>query len=187
MSRLHVLTEAAVMVALAFILSNIAMFQLPWGGSITMFSTLPIVVFSLRHSTKWGVGMAAVYSLTQLLQGFNHVLYGQTFYFIFLCTLLDYLLAYTAIGLTGAIARLIGKKTAGIAAATVLTGLMRLLCSFLSGILIWSSYAPEGTPVWIYSLSYNASWLLPDLLPVVVAVVLLSRVKALHLTPSRAY
>ncbi len=64
---------------------------------------------------------------------------------------------------------------------------LRFLCSFLSGILIWSSHA-EGMPVWIYSLTYNGSYMLVEMIiTVVVAVVLISVIDRVpHRTPKQA-
>ncbi len=184
MSRTATLVEGALMVALAFVLSFIPLFKMPWGGTVTAFSTLPILLMSLRHGGRWGVAAAAVYSLLQVMQGMDSVVAASTAPAMLLCVLLDYVLAYTALGFAGPIAKKFTSPTGGLVVAVVATGLFRLLCSFLSGIVIWGAYAPEGMPVWLYSLSYNASWLLPDLAIVLVAAVLLSRVKNLHLLPA---
>ncbi|MFV0412330.1 MAG: energy-coupled thiamine transporter ThiT [Oscillospiraceae bacterium] len=185
MSRTAILVEAALMVALSFVLSLIPFFELPWGGSITCFSTLPIILVSLRHSSKWGLATATVYGFLQMLQGIDNVVAAKTLPAMVLCALLDYILAYACVGLTGAIARRFKNPTAGLAGGIVATGLMRLACSFLSGILIWGAWAPEGVSVWWYSLSYNMGWCLPDVAIVLVAALLLSRVKALHLLPEQ--
>ncbi len=183
MSRTAVLVESALMVALAFVLSFIPLFKMPWGGTVTAFSTLPILLVSFRHGGRWGVASAAVYGLLQMMQGMDSVAVVPTIPAMVLCVLLDYLLAYTGLGFAGPIAKKIPSPTGGLVVGIVATGLFRLLCSFLSGILIWGAYAPEGTPVWVYSLGYNAGWLLPDLAIVLAAALLLSRVKSLHLLP----
>lgn len=183
MSHTAVLVEAALMVALSFVLSLIPFLRLPWGGSITCFSTLPIIMMSLRHNAKWGVATAAVYGLLQMMQGMDSVVAAATPLAMVGCALLDYVLAYACVGFTGTIARGLGGGTAGMAVGIVSTGLMRLACSFLSGILIWSAWAPEGMPVWWYSLSYNVGWCLPDVAIVLIAALLLSRISALHLLP----
>ena len=185
MSRTAILVEGALMVALAFILSIIPFIELPWGGSITLFSTLPIFIMSLRHGAKWGVGTAAVYSLLQLTQGMDSVVAvpAKTIFTMVLCALLDYVLAYTVLGFTGPIARRFKNPTGGLAVGICATGLVRYLLSVLSGILLWGQWAWDGWPVWIYSFAYNALWCLPDLAIVLAAALLLSRVKALGLIP----
>jgi thiamine transporter len=189
MSRTAILVEGALMVALAFVLSMIPFIELPWGGSVTLFSTLPLFLMGLRHGLKWGVGTAAVYSVLQLLQGLDSVaaVPAKTFFTMALCALLDYLLAYTVLGFSGGIARRFGNHPiGGLAAGIAVTGLARYLCSVLSGGLLWWEYAWEGWPVWPYSAAYNALWCLPDLAIVLAAALLLSRVKALALVPQAA-
>ncbi|MDL2218909.1 energy-coupled thiamine transporter ThiT [Ruminococcaceae bacterium OttesenSCG-928-O06] len=187
MSRTAVLVEGALMVALAFVLSYLSFQPLPWGGDITLLSTLPIVMMSLRHGAKWGVGTAGVYSLLQLVQGMPNVVAVpvKTVWTMALCALLDYVLAYTALGFSGPIAQRFKHRTAGIAAGIALTGLARFACSFLSGVLIWGQFAWDGWPVWLYSLAYNASWCLPDVFLTLVAALLLSRVRVLGLLPQQ--
>ena len=185
MSKTSILVEGALMIALAFVLSMIPFIQLPWGGDITLFSTLPIVLMSLRHGGKWGVGTAAVYSLLQLVQGMENVVAvpAKTIFTMVLCALLDYVLAYTVLGFTGPIARRFKNPTRGLVAGIAITGLLRFLFSFLSGLLLWGQWAWEGWPVWLYSLAYNALWCLPDVAIVLLAALLLSRVKVLGLLP----
>lgn len=183
MSKTAILVEGALMVALAFVLSIIPFFHLPWGGSITCFSTLPIVLMSFRHGLKWGLGSAAVYGVLQAFQGMDSVAAAKYVWAMVLCALLDYILAYACIGLSGPIARRFKNPTGGLVVGITATGLMRLACSFVAGIVIWGAWAPEGMPVWIYSLSYNAGWCLPDVGIVLGATLLLSRVPALHILP----
>ena len=185
MSRTSVLVEGALMVGLAYVLSIIPFIELPWGGSITLFSTLPIFIMSLRHGGKWGLATAGVYSLLQLMQGMDSVVSvpAKTLFTMVLCALLDYVLAYTVLGLAGSIARRFKNPTRGLAAGICITGLVRYFFSFLSGLILWGQWAWEGWPVWLYSLAYNALWCLPDQAIVLVAALLLSRVKALNLIP----
>ena len=63
------LVEGAVMVALAFGLSCVKLFELPYGGTITFLSMLPIVVYSIRNGVASGLMCSFVYALTQLAQG----------------------------------------------------------------------------------------------------------------------
>lgn len=173
------------MVALAYVLSMIPFISLPWGGDITCFSTLPIIVMSLRHGGKWGLGTAAVYSLAQLMQGMGSVVAvpAKTFVAMAACGLLDYVVAYTVLGLAGPIAHRFKNATGGLVVGIACSGLLRYLCSFLSGLVLWGEYAWEGWPVWLYSLAYNGAWCLPDIAIVLIAAVLLSRVKVLGLLP----
>ena len=49
------LVETGILLAIATVLSVIQPFQLPFGGGITIFSMLPVVLLSYRHGVKWGL------------------------------------------------------------------------------------------------------------------------------------
>ncbi len=180
MSRTAILVEGALMVALAFGLSSIYRFEMPLGGSVTIFSTLPIILMSLRHNIYWGFATAGLYSVLQLFQGLKNLSYLHTWWAVLLCILLDYILAYSCLALTGPLARRFKNATLGISFGILLTGIMRFTCSFFSGILIWPPGA--GTSAVVHSFLYNITWSGPDVLIVLVATLLLSRVPALGLT-----
>ena len=91
--------------------------------------------------------------------------------------MLDYVLAFTVLGAANLFAAIFKKfKVVGYAVGAVAVGILRFLCSFVSGIVLWGEYAPEGTPVWIYSLLYNGSYMLPNTVISVVAIVLICMV-----------
>ncbi|MDL2323691.1 energy-coupled thiamine transporter ThiT [Ruminococcaceae bacterium OttesenSCG-928-A16] len=186
MSRTAVLVEAALMVALAFALSAIPGIKLPRGGTISWFSTLPIIIFSFRHGLKWGLASATVYGILQAMQGMDSIFYVKTLAAMLLCALLDYILAYACLGFAGPIAGRFKNPTLGLVVGVGTTGLMRFVFSFFSGWIIWGPYTDTALPMWIYSLGYNATWCLPDVAIVLVAALLLSRVKALHILPQPA-
>lgn len=185
MSRTAVLVETALMVAMAFVLSYVKVFEAPLGGSVTLCATLPLLVLSLRHNIRWSVAAAAVFGVLQAVQGLHNILYVKTLPLMIGVFLLDYFLAYFCLGFAGPIARRFKNGTLGLCAAILATGLMRFGCSFLSGILIYASYVPEGWSVWGWSLAYNGSWCGIDTAIVLVAALALSRVKILHLIPAK--
>lgn len=102
-SKTRMLVEGAMMVALATVLSYIRIFKFPWGRSITLFSMLPIVLFSLKYGVKQGLLCSFVFSLIQFGQGVTDGLFGWglTAFMLVACILLDYLGAYTVIGIAG--------------------------------------------------------------------------------------
>ncbi|MDR0221833.1 MAG: energy-coupled thiamine transporter ThiT [Lachnospiraceae bacterium] len=187
-NKTRILTESAVLVAVAVVLSLLSLFlHMPWGGSVTPAATLPVIVVSLRYGVKWGVLAALTYSLTQLLLGFSNVVAvpAPTLGSMVLCALLDYVLAYTLIGMAGGIARGFARRELGLAVAILATGLGRYLCSVLSGAVLWGEYAWEGWSVVPYSMAYNAIWCGPDVAITLVAGLLLLRVPALDIMPVR--
>lgn len=168
------LTRSAIMIALACVLSIFAVFKMPNGGSITFASMAPIIVISLMYDTKWALFTSFAYSLVQMLLD-SIAPPTQDFGSYLLVILLDYVLAFTVIGLAGPIARRFRNPVTGAAVGSITVVLLRLCCSFLSGILIWSVYAPEGMPVWLYSLSYNSSYMIPEAVVTGIVVALLVR------------
>lgn len=52
--KTHALVESAIMIALATVLSYVKVWEMPWGGAITLCSMLPIILVSVKYGTKWG-------------------------------------------------------------------------------------------------------------------------------------
>ena len=174
-SKTRILVEGALMIALSTVLSMIQIPLMPHGGSITLFSMVPILVMSYRHGAKWGIMTAFVNSLIQLVQGLGNLAYCQTLTAQVGCVLLDYLLAFTVLGFACLIAKPFRNRTVGVGVSAFVVCLLRFLCSFLSGVLVWGNLN-EGLSAWTYSLVYNASYMLPETLLTVVAAVLLIKV-----------
>jgi len=173
-TNVRTLVEGAMLIALATILSYIKLFELPYGGSITL-EMLPLVIMGLRNGTKWGCLTGFVHGLLQMIIGFSNVLYCATLLSQIGCILLDYLLAFTVLGLAPVFVGICGKnKKLGYVVGSVIAGLLRFACSFLSGWLLWGSYAPEGTGPVIYSLTYNGSYMIPDIIILAVVVAILA-------------
>ena len=164
--RTRMLAEGAVMVALATVLSFIQIVKFPWGGSITVLSMLPIAVFSLRYGVKYGFAVSFVFSLIQFGQGIIDGVFGWGLTPIALigCIFLDYIGAYTVLGIAGVFGN---KKFGGIIGGTVLALVLRFALHFLIGVLIfhsfgelWNGFSTDNT--WLYSLLYNGAYMLPE-------------------------
>ncbi len=157
------LTQSALMIALALVLSMMKLFHLANGGSITPASMAPIILIALMYDVKWGLFTSVTYSLAQMVEGF-YPPPVQSFGNFVLVILLDYVLAFGALGFAGLFARPFKhNRVLGGIVATLGVIFCRFFCSFLSGILIWGVYAPEGTPVWIYSLGVNGGIMLGEM------------------------
>ena len=171
-SQIRALIECALMVALAVVLDLIPMPKWPNGGSISI-AAVPIIYISYRHGFPWGVGCGLVYSAVQMITGFYPPPTG-TFLGYVGVVMLDYVLAFSAFGLADLFAKPFGKRRIigyGVGAAAV--NIIRFLCSFLSGWIIWDSYAPEGQAPWLYSLTYNGGYMLPNAVLCAFVIVLL--------------
>ncbi len=171
------MVEGAMLIAMATLLSYWKLYDLPQGGSITL-EMIPLVIMAYRNGTKWGVMTGFVHGLLQMIIGFKNVMYCATLLAQGRCILCDYVLAFAVLGLAPAFAARVKKtRLAAVVAGSVCAGFLRFVCSFLSGWLLWGSYAPEGQAPVIYSLVYNGSYMVPNI--VIMAVVVAALYKAL--------
>lgn len=158
---------AAVCIAMSFALSYLRIVKLPQGGSITLASLLPLMLYSYMFGTKKGVFAGMIYGVLQAFQD-TYILHPAQF-------LLDYPLAFSAIGLAGMFARTDSLRYPQVkfALGAVVAGVGRLAMHFVSGIFAFGEFAPEGQPVALYSFIYQASYVLPDIAIVIVVGALL--------------
>ena len=160
-TRLLAMVEGALMVALTVVLDLLPLPSWPQGGSITV-AMIPVIYYSYRRGAKWGLMAGVVHAAVQMLLGWYAPPAG-TIGATVLCVLLDYVLAFALLGGADVIARLFGgHRLVGYGIGALCVTLIRFVCSFLSGVLLWGSYAPEGVNVWIYSLTYNGSYMIPN-------------------------
>ncbi len=167
--RVQMLTEGGIMIALAAILSQITPFQMPQGGSISLGGMVPILLYAVR----WGAGPGV---LVGIAFGILDFILRPSFFSI-PQMLLDYPIAYGMLGIAG-----FGKRAAenenGLIPMVVFSviGIIgRYAAAVASGFVFFANYAPAGMdPLW-YSITYNASYLLPDAAIAVLLLVLLYR------------
>ena len=180
MKNTKILVEGAVMVALATVLSFIRVFKLPWGGSITLLSMLPIALFSIKRGVECGLIVSFLFSLIQFFQGVMDGLFGWGLSPLMLiaCILLDYIFAFTVLGLAGIFRK---KGLVGWILGISLAIGLRFFVHFLSGVVIWQSFGDlwEGFSTEnsvVYSLLYNGCYMLPELIFTLIAAVALLKV-----------
>lgn len=152
------MTECAVMVALAVLCSFIKVWEMPQGGSIAL-TMVPLFVISYRRGWVAGIVTGAIYGAISMI--YAGVIYHP------MSILLDYVLAFSLVGISGFFKKsnfgIISGVTAGVAG--------RFLSSLVSGAVLFAEYAPEGQNPWIYSLVYQATYLIPEL--IISAVIML--------------
>ena len=165
------ITESAILAALGFVLSLIRIKFLPWGGAITCLSMLPILLIGYRHGLGWGLGAGLVTGLLQSLQDGALAPPSSGLLTYAGMMALDYIVAFGVLGLSG----LFRKRRNGLFYASIVCILLRYACHTASGVILWGSYAWDGWSVFPYSLVYNGSYMLPELLLTAVAAWFLSR------------
>ncbi len=179
-NKTKILVEGAVMVALATVLSYIRIFRLPWGGSITLLSMLPIVLFSIRRGLGAGLTVSFVFSLVQFTQGIVDGIFGWglTPGMLIACILLDYIVAFTVLGLAGIFRK---KGFTGWVGGIALAVVLRFVCHFLSGVVVWKSFGElwngfSTDNTFLYSFLYNGSYMLPELIFTLIGAIALLKV-----------
>lgn len=141
------LAISALLIALAIILEQIKLFEMPQGGSVTLFGTLPIILCAYLLGTRSGV-------LAGMCVGLLNLMFGP--YIIHpVQMLMDYPLAFGAMGLAG----LAREQKNGLTKGYIIGVLGRYVCAVLSGVIFFGSYAPEGFSALTWSLWYNITYL----------------------------
>lgn len=143
----RMLANAAICMALSFLLSYIRLFKLPQGGSVTAASLLPIIAFAYSYGTAPGLVVGIAYGFLQMIQDPWIVSPIQA--------VLDYPLAFGCIALAGVARKL--PDAYGWLVGVLLAGVGRFVCHVLSGVVFFAEYA-EGTGLspFVYSVSYNS-------------------------------
>lgn len=164
-NRTFRLVFSAVMVALATVLSVIPVMALPFGGSVTLFSQVPIIAVSWIFGIPWGLATGFVYSIMQILfGGIGNFSYVQGMLAYTILVFADYVVPFTCLGFGGMFKNTIKNTYLAAVTGTVLVCVIRFISHFISGATIWTEYAPDTVwnAVFAYSASYNASYMVPE-------------------------
>ena len=156
---------AAICIAMSFALSYLRIVRMPQGGSITPASLLPLMLYAFMFGAKKGIFAWFIYGLLQALQSPDGVIHPAQF-------VLDFPLAFACMGLAGLFANLKALNKlpqVQFLLGGIIAGLGRFIMHFISGTFAFGAYAPEGQPAWLYSLGYQAGYVLPDVAIAVVA------------------
>ena len=122
------LTESAIMIALATILSLLKLVDLPYGGSITLASMLPILLIAYRYGTAWGMLTGFVHGVVQFVLGTSVLSYVTGALSVAAVIVFDYFLAFAVIGLGGLFRKRIKRQSAALLAGAIAAGFFRYIC-----------------------------------------------------------
>ena len=202
------LTESAMLLALAIVLELVSkMFipEMPFGGQVTLVSMLPVVLISYRHGVRWGLVAGLGYAIIEMALGARVVAGAfQPGYFgdgvmllqAFIMCALDYLAAFTVLGLGGCFRGKLGKPGTELMLGSIVALGCRYVCHIASGYILFSAWAEwfftqDGFPAWggvlveslspqmlgfVYSLVYNGMYMLPEMLLTAAAALLVGRI-----------
>ncbi|MCR5332119.1 MAG: energy-coupled thiamine transporter ThiT [Lachnospiraceae bacterium] len=155
------LTESAIMLAIATVLSLIKLADLPYGGSVTIASMLPIVIISYRHGIKWGLLSGLAFGVIQQLFGLNTLSYATSWQAGVAIILLDYLVAFMVAGLGGVFKNRTNQPVA-LMLGSLLICVLRFICHVITGCTVWAGLSIPDSAAFAYSLSYNATYMVPE-------------------------
>ncbi len=161
MSFSKALVESALMVAVATILSLIKLVNLPYGGSVTIGCSLPLIIISYRHGLKWGILSGFVFGVIQQLLGINTLSFVTTWQSILAVILLDYIIAFSIIGLGGIFRGKLSQPTA-LLSGTILISVLRYACHVISGATVWAGLSIPTQAALLFSFGYNATYMVPE-------------------------
>lgn len=201
------LTESAMLLAMAIVLELLSkMFvpEMPFGGQLTFVSMLPVVLISYRHGMKWGFLAAFTYALIEMVIGAKTVAAAfQPGYFgdaamignaVIMC-LLDYIVAYTLLGLGGIFRNKIKNPGVSLMCGSLVALGARYVAHIASGYILFSGWAEwfftqEGFPAWgaslvealspnvlgfVYSVVYNGFYMIPEMIFTAIAALVVAR------------
>lgn len=168
--RVLSMAETAILVAIAFVLGYFLSFRImPQGGAVTVAASIPLMLIGIRRGFLWGLAGAFVYALLQAL--FDRVILppasGVGTYVVMMC--LDYIIAFSSYALSALFRR---QGNALIKSIPVCFGI-RFVSHYLSGVILWRSYAWEGWAPELYSAAYQMTYIIPDAIIALVAALLL--------------
>ena len=208
------LTVSAVMLAFATVLALVCEFipflNLPFGGGFTVASMLPIVIISYMYGLKWGFFVSFTYSVIQVLMS---LIMGKTALALFTPTsddymgigiafaiiAIDYLIAYTVLGIGGIFRNAIKSKVLAIVLGVVVALTLRYFCHVVSGYIFYGAWAEwffsqegfyavgekilgrfsgKGLAL-LYSIFYNGLYMIPEIIITAIAASIVSPLSAI--------
>lgn len=162
------LTESAMMIALATILSLIKLAELPYGGSITAASMLPLLVIAQRYGVIWGLFTGCVHGVIQLLLDTSTLSYVTGWASVVAVIVLDYILAFALTGLGGITRKMKNSTYAAVLGAFVLCA-ARYACHVVAGATVWAGLSIPTSAALSYSFIYNATYMIPETVVLIAA------------------
>ena len=202
------LTESAMLLAVAIVLELVSkMFipEMPFGGQVTLVSMMPVVLISWRHGVRWGLVAGGAYAGVEMLLGARTVAAAfQPGYFgdgtmifnaLIMCVL-DYLVAFTVLGIGGCFRNRIKRPGLGLMCGSLVALGARYLAHIASGYILFAGWAEwfftqDGFPAWgaalvaslspaalglVYSIVYNGFYMVPEMILTAIVAVLMGRV-----------
>lgn len=168
---------AGIAVALSFTLSYVKLWAMPQGGSVTLASMLPIMIFAFVYGPKKGVLIGLIYGVLQAIQD-PYIVHPAQF-------LLDYPVAFSMVGFAGALKYVKGLNKfpqVKFALSAIIGATLRFVCHVLSGVFAFGAYAKDAgaSSLWLYSLGYNSFVFVDIAIVVFIGIIMFSSKTLTH-------
>lgn len=217
--KLRRLTVSGMMLALATVLAIVCAYipflNLPFGGGFTVASMLPIVIVAYMYGTGWGLFTAACYSLIQIVISLTQGAGGTVMALLMPASddfmgygagvaiiVIDYIIAYTVLGLGGIFRNKIKSKTLALVLGVVVAIALRYLAHIISGYVFYGAWAEwfftqEGfysigsfilnafsgkALSLVYSIFYNGLYMIPEIVITAIVAVPVARIPQIKKT-----
>lgn len=214
--NLYWLVESAMMLALAVVLEWFAKTfipPMPFGGQVTIVSMLPVILVGWKYGIGKGLVTGFVYSLLQMVIGMKDISamvmpssedYLGSLGNVVLMLLLDYVVAFTVLGLGAMYKKSIKNNVASLALGVFTVLLLRYLCHILSGYILFGAWAEwfftqDGFYSWgqtiintfsgnalslVYSVIYNGFFMVPEIIITTVVAAIIGKIPQITKTKS---
>lgn len=170
---------SALFIALSTVLSElIPSISLPFGGSITLFSMVPMCLLGIMFGVKWGVFANLVYGAVQMLFGLNNLSYATWWGAAVIIILFDYIVAYAVLGFSGVFKGKIKNELVACILGVLLAVFLRYVCHFVTGVTVWREISEFWAAVW-FSITYNGTYMIPEMIITPIGVALLYKANIL--------
>lgn len=174
------LVESSLMIAFATVLSMLKLAEMPYGGSVTVASMVPIAFVAYRHGILSGLGTGAVYATIQQILGLNSLSYVTGWQSVLTVIFLDYILAFTVVGFAGVFNGRLGTKRIDsptmrqrveLGTGMAFVCVLRYILHTVAGATVWAGLSIPTEAALVYSIGYNATYMIPEtVVSVLVAV-----------------
>jgi len=174
MSKTKKMVTCSILIAIAAVLSVVSPLKMPFGGETTIASMVPIIIIPYLFGLRYGLISSLVFSAIQMILGAqNFGLLAPTFANFSLIALFDYIIAFGVLGLGRQF-----SKNAVIGGGIVIA--LRYISHVISGAILWGQFATTeqlAHGVWVYSIVYNATYMVPEFIISVIVLAVLVRVR----------
>ena len=171
--KVRAIAEVAILLSLATVLSVFKLYQLPYGGALTLASMFPLLIISYRHGTLIGMASGLIYGILQQLLSLSYI-QGMTFFSAVMVIILDYALAFAVIGIGGIFKKAFKSPVKAFVSGALLGCILRYTCHTIAGCTVWAGLSIPTNAALVYSLLYNAAYMIPETLITVAAAYYLS-------------